>query len=192
MVERKPLNRVVLIAGPGRSGTTFLWQILRNLGYDVGGKHQHAEFFRHRRGAILRGEVPVPYIVKGTGGMCVNLDERIQTFNLDVEHVIVALRNLDSMIRSQIKMKRNKSIYKGLNDELLYERLKEELPRTIGKLFLHLTNFDIPFTIIKFPLSAQDADYCFDRLRGIFDLDRDKFIEAWEETVIPEKIRFGG
>jgi hypothetical protein len=100
------------------------------------------------------------------------------------------------MVLSQVRTKQGKGVYKGLPSDALQDRLLQEIPHTFGKALLHICEMDLPFSIIKFPRSAQDVDYCWDTLveaLGETKLPlRVAFDEAWERVVKPELIRFGG
>ena len=175
--------------GAGRCGTTFLWYLFKELGMDTG---DEAEWFQnHERLGLER----IPKVIKGTGGLCVNLDKYVEKYRLQVGHIFLCTRAFRPMLQSQMKMKQDKGIYKGLCLEALQETLEEEIPRTFGKALLHICEMNYPFTIIKFPKSAQDVDYCYNTLhkalgeRGL-PLRR-VFDEAWEWVRNPDLVRHG-
>lgn len=185
------MKDVILIVGPGRSGTTFLYYLIKELGFDCG---TYPEYFQGVKRGYLPNDGNIPYVVKGTGAVCNNLDKYVDIFELNIKHTIVAMRNIESCARSQTKKKKNRGIYKNLNDEELYTQLKaQELPRTVGNLFFHLTEKEIPFTLVKFPKSAINSKYCYNRLKKIFPLKGyNAFYNSWKKTVVEDRIRFGG
>jgi len=180
------LSSKILIMGAGRCGTTFLWELFKELGFDTG---EEAEFFQnHKRLGIER----VPRVVKGTGGLCINLDKYVQQYALKIEHIFLCTRRLEPMVTSQVKMKHDKGIYEGVSSEDLQEILCEEIPGTFGKALLQIGEAGYPLSLVHFPKSAQDPDY----LRSILKKSHAEgfdylplFYQAWNRVVKPELIR---
>ncbi|MCW4027015.1 MAG: hypothetical protein NWE76_06000 [Candidatus Bathyarchaeota archaeon] len=173
---------VVMIAGPGRSGTTFLWRLLKALGYDT---DEYPEYFRNRREEANNGNIP--YVVKGTAGMCHNLDKYVERWDLEPVHVIVAMRRLQACIDSRIIMKEKRSPNADL--EALRDHLKDNLPLAMGRLWFHLINGEYDYTVVAFPESVRDVDYCYEKItQAMGEIPYEKFVEAWEATVDEELI----
>ncbi len=181
------MNNVTLIVGPGRSGTTFLWMLLKELGFDTGST---PEYFHKKKGEALKGNLP--YVVKGTAGLCHNFSEYVERFALEVDHVIVALRNLESNVKSKAKFRKRKGAtrFKNRSKEDLQDELRERIPLSIGRLVLHLYEGDHPHTVVMFPRSAQDVDYCYAKITGAMgSISYDTFVDAWNKVVDPALIR---
>jgi hypothetical protein len=183
------MKPVKLIAGPGCSGTTFLWELLKELGFDTG---DVTEYFHHRKAEAKKGNIP--YIVKGTAGLCHNFPEYVKRFNLQVDHVIVALRNLESNVKSKARTRKRRrgqaGQFKNRTTEDIRDELRERIPLCIGRLMLHLLEGEHPHTVIMFPRSAQDVDYCYEKITSAMgDIQYDEFVEAWNKVVQPELIR---
>jgi hypothetical protein len=185
------MKPITLIVGPGRSGTTFLWRLLKELGYDTGDK---PEYFSHSKGEAAKGNIP--YVVKGVGGLAHNLPGFVKRYDLDVDHVIVALRGLEANIRSRReysknpKSKRHEQYYKNMSEEEHRDHFSNTLPKMVGRLMFSLIEGDHPYTIVVFPKSAQDVDYCYEKITAAMgDIPYDKFVEAWNKVVKPELIR---
>lgn len=180
------MNKVTLIAGPGRSGTTFLWRLLKELGYDTG---EYPEYFRNQKEEALKGNLP--YVVKGTAGLCHNLPDYVERFNLDVGHVIVALRNLESNVKSKAKSRKRDGAarFRNRTTKDLRDELRERIPLAVGRLWLHLTEGEHPHTVVLFPKSARDVDYCYYKItEAMGSIPYDKFVAAWEAVVDEELI----
>src|SRR3990167_4050584 len=172
---------MIWIMGPGRCGTTFLWELFRNLGYDTG---TEAEFLRANEGRL--DWVSFPRVIKGTGGLCINF--RKHTAGRPIEHVFLCVRAFEPMLESHLKMKYGRGQYKGLSLDELRSRLVEEIPATMGWGLLHA--FAYTYSIVIFPASALNSEYLYRVIyRAGYATDRDHFERAWQQTVKPELIR---
>jgi hypothetical protein len=181
------MKPVRLIAGPGGSGTSFLWSLLRELGFDTG---DVPEYFHHRKAEAMKGNFP--YVVKGTAGLCHNFPEYVERFNLEVDHVIVALRNLESNVKSKAKIRKRDGAkrFRNRTTKDLQDELRERIPLCIGRLMLHLFEGEHPHTVVMFPRSAQDVDYCYAKItEAMGDIPYDTFVEAWNKVADPALIR---
>ena len=181
------MKPVTLIAGPGRSGTTFLWRLLRELEFDTG---DDPEYFHHQKAEAKKGNFP--YIVKGTSGLCHNFPKYVEMFNLEVDHVFVALRNLESNVKSKAKSRKRDGAarFRNRTTKDLRDELRERIPLAVGRLMLHLFEGEYPHTVVMFPRSAQDVDYCYAKITEAMGfIPYDKFVEAWNKVVQPELIR---
>ena len=176
---------MIVILGPGRSGTTFLWELFRNLGYETG---PHAEFLRAYSDEISKNKIKFPKVIKGTGGLCVNFLKHTKGHNIG--HIFFCIRSFEPLLARQIKMKKNRGVYKGMTIPHLEKVLIEEIPRTVGLGLLNI--IEHPYSIVKFPESAQDPEYLFDIINkaGYCD-DKNKFQEIWKKTVKPDLIHAG-
>lgn len=184
------MNKHYFIIGPGRSGTTFLWYLFKELGLDTG---TEAEFFRKWNDAIDHGEkLTYPLILKGTAGLCLNFNKYLERTGLEVAHIFFCVRRLEPMIVSHMKMKRGKGAYKGLDDSALEARLRQELPSTVGSGLL--VSLEYPSTQVEFPRSAEDSSYLYETLQKSLILDgisKEKFVEAWSKVRNPKLLRNG-
>lgn len=174
--------------GAGRCGTTFLWELFKELGFDTG---DEAEFFQNQE---RLGLTRIPRVIKGTGGLCINLDMYARVHHLQIEHIFLCTRQLGPMVESQVKMKHDKGAYEGVGQTELREILYQEIPGTFGKALLQIAQAEYPFSIVKFPKSAEDPDYLLSVLKkshaeGFCYLP--EFHKAWERVVKPELIRNG-
>jgi len=180
----------IFIIGPGRSGTTWTWELFRELGADTG---TEAEFFRKYNSAIDAGDpVEYPHILKGTGGLCVNFERYLERSGLSVEHVIFCVRSLEPMIASHMKMKFGRGQYEGMTKEELREHLPNELCHTVGAGLLAILPY--PHTILRFPNSAQDLQYALNAIYDPFfgsSIPQEEFVVGWRKVTKPHLIRNG-
>ena len=174
-----------MIAGPGRSGTTFMWKLLRELRYETG---DAPEFFQNRKAEAKKGNIP--YVVKGTASLCYNLPTYIDQYDLHVDHVIVALRDLENNVKSKAKTQSKSRKFRHVPRPELRETLRSRIPQSIGSLLLHLLEGEHPYTIIMYPKSALDVEYCYEKVTDAMgEISHDEFVRAWNRTVQPKLIR---
>ncbi len=177
------MNNVTLIAGPGRSGTTFLWRLLKELGFDTG---DAPEFFKDNKREAQKGNIP--YVVKGTAAMCHELDKYVERWDLKPDHVIVAMRRFESCIDSRVRMRKRR--IPSMTKEDIRRSLLEQVPLAMGRLWFHLIEEDYPYTVVTYPESAQDVDYCYHKItEAMGSIPYDKFVEAWDKVVDPKLVR---
>lgn len=180
----------VLIMGPGRCGSTFLFYLLKELGLDTG---PHPEFLRWERTVekLNRKEkVEFPTIIKHLGGFCLNLNDHIDRFGWSIKHIFFCLRRFEACLNSRVGMTMRRT---RKSREEATEIMMDEIPHTVGMGLFNLIERDHPFTVIRFPRSAQDPEYCYNKLSPILeDIDFETFKIAWEKTVDPSLILHGG
>jgi len=186
----------ILIAGPTGTGTTFLIGLLHRLGFDTGfddeqvtkvltGRGKGLEYTRNNKwrkpwlAARETGQDISPHVIKqpiqdygddgGTGVICDVLDIADEN-EWTVQHLFVTVRQLSSVVESvQRRMKTGDSVmFKVSGDEALRQR---ELLAAEGfyKMSCKLATREHPYTLIKFPESVDDPEYCFRKLRPILN-----------------------
>jgi hypothetical protein len=164
-----------------------LWRLLRELEFDTG---DDPEYFHHQKAEAKKGNFP--YIVKGTSGLCYNFPKYVEMFNLEVDHVFVALRNLESNVKSKAKSRKRDGAarFRNRTTKDLRDELRERIPLAVGRLMLHLFEGEYPHTVVMFPRSAQDVDYCYEKVTAVMGhIPYDTFVEVWNKVVKPELIR---
>jgi hypothetical protein len=116
----------VVITGTGRCGTTFLVELLTQLGLETGFKPDELErkknkianagleydFYKHAN---------LPYIAKSPW-FCDHVKEVVDQDDLEIDHVFVPIRNIFEAAESRRQVYR-----KNLRKESLYERLSREI-----------------------------------------------------------------
>lgn len=186
------MNRIV-ITGTGRCGTTFLIQLLTNLGYNTGYTPDEAQGELNKnpdlRGGIEHGlgsdRFSNSMIVKNPEFLKVDKFKKVG----DVRHVIIPIRNLQATAESR----GNQS---GAYGGYCFGANSVETQKTANaKLFYHfieyLTSEEIPFTIMNFPRIINDQIYCFNSLRPIFaDLNFNGFSQKFLDLANPGWIRY--
>ena len=201
------------MTGPGRSGTSFIMQLLTRMGEDTGFEPYNEPFAADIR-AGCEWDAPdeatttkeqyikimesAPRILKSPR-WGLYLKAIMEKATLKVDHVIIPLRDLDVSARSRLSVNLDWTLSEEYQNDLadegdarvaVQERvLAIALGRTIEACYL----FKIPCTIMEFPLFVEDVDYCYRKLDPIFrfngDAGVDSFWEKFLELANPSGIR---
>jgi hypothetical protein len=201
----------VIITGTGRSGTTFLVELLTHLGLDTGFT---AETLVSRKNKVaraglehdVRGERS-PYIVKAPP-FCDYAEEVIQRSDIVIEHVFVPMRDLYSAAESRRLVEQSALSSMSFLDRMqaaeTQRRLvgglwrttstepgeqEEVLQQQIYDLLLTLSNAMIPVTFMRYPRIVKDSLYLFEKLSPILGgISYGSFSAVFAKTVCPELI----
>jgi hypothetical protein len=199
------MNKKIIITGPGRSGTTFLVQLLTKLGLETGFKSvKEGVFLECNAGMEHKMEDPsAPYIVKDPY-LCDKLEELMETGNYTIDHCIVPLRDFDAAVNSRyaVARKAKNNLIKYIISGYRYKRvpggfwhadsLSEQrtvLAQKTYKLFYILAKYNIPHTLLHFPRIVKDAEYLFEKLHTIFNtLDYKEFKTIFTQVAQPDLV----
>lgn len=181
---------MIIVMGPGRCGTTFWLRLFQDLGVDTGGCH---EIFREKPREIQNPDFQWPRVIKGTGTLCAGLNKWVENRGWEVEHVYLCVREIEANIKSMTKRKKGSREYKGLAPETLYAKIRDEILGGYGQALNQIVSAEYPFTIVKFPKSAQEIGYAYDKFReGPIQVSYKDFRDAWESVLDRRLLRFGG
>jgi len=199
----------VVITGTGRSGTTFLVELLTRLGLDTG---YHLDDITAQKNSIARAGLEhdirskkCPFIVKNPL-FCDYAEEVLSRKDIIVEHVFIPMRDLQAAAESRRYVnetnfsklplfKKIKRIVKpkgfagGLWDTSSDEKMKQEviLLQKIYKLVLALSNTSVPVTLMRYPRIVKDSLYLFEKLNPILgNVDYELFCSAFDKTIRPD------
>jgi hypothetical protein len=161
----------VAVAGTGRAGTTLLMQIFTDLGLDTGYGSDHTIDDRVHAGLERGIETPDgPRIVKNP-----NLSRRLGALldagAVEIEHVIIPMRNLDVAAASRVRNTRYGSdlhTFGGLFGTSRATRQREALALLFYELMYTVVRHDLPYTLLMFPRFAEDWEYAYEKL-GFLD-----------------------
>lgn len=154
----------VAIAGPGRSGTSFLVAVLSACGIKTRcpavadpGLSERAPHLRASREEIAAA----PDILKNprlTAWIPVWLREE----KIDLDHVLICLRPISQVIASRQ--------FQGweLDDEVVPDLGEWTDHARLGYLLDALTEYGIPFTFLRHPRVCLDAEYVYASIRHVF------------------------
>lgn len=199
----------VIIAGTGRTGTTFLVELLTNLGLETG---FNSESIVSKKSKVARAGLEhnfrfenCPYIVKDPNFF----EYAKETFlrkDVVVKHIFIPIRDLHAAaesrrivtkatIRNRGFLGRIKFLFKrgkyvgGLSNTFTFKKGAQEfiLLNQFYKLMLDTASTQTQVTLIEFPKSIKDDVYLYEKLKPILkDISFDFFAEKFKQTIQPE------
>lgn len=187
--ERSPK---IVITGTGRSGTTLLVQLLTELGLDTGYRPGVKVDAQARAGLERDILSPsAPRVVKSPG-LSTLLRGMLEQDLVEIEHVIVPVRDLDVASASRVRAAgygRRPAAAGGLWGARTAARQKERLAESFYELVSTLVDHDVPHTFLAFPRFAQDWEYAFGKLSFLAPgASPEEFRSAMEGLVRPDFI----
>lgn len=163
----------LFILGQGRAGTSFLTNLLSNLGIDAG--LSQLPWYNHTRSGwewnhedILKGNPKSPYLIKNPH-LTNHIDTLYQKYTIDC--VIIPIRYSEDFIKSR---------QKNFND---YKTTAEQMELANGKLLSKLVYYNIPFIIICYPQIIKNVEYAHKKINEIMAI-------IGKEPVEIEKFKF--
>ena len=189
--------------GTGRAGTTFLVQLLTNLGLDTGFDKNNMRLEKHARAGLeydIRDENS-PYIVK-CPWFIDHVEEVMSRKDIVIDHIYVPIRDVQAAAQSRRQVVKDSRKEYSLIKRLLKspteiagglwgttnENEQETiLLKKIYDLLLSVSAHQIPITFIKYPKLTMDGIYLYNKLQFMLDkIDLDAFMEIYNTTVKPE------
>ena len=187
----------VIISGTGRSGTTFLVQLLTELGLDTGFGDPNSGVFENCRAGMERDlrATDAPYIVKDPA-LCDYLDDVLKQGQIKIDMAIVPVRDLFSAAESRRSVSRNSdpSLFPegapgGLWCTDAPEKQEAVLTAKLYQLIFTLAKWEIPVNLLEFPRCVEDGEYLFGRLRYILGaMEKKKFLSAFQKIAQPKLV----
>ena len=196
----RPAKKKIIIAGTGRAGTSFLVVLLTRLGFNTGYAAYIEDYSDDLRAGCeydlfhldpkkqKQSYKQAPYILKHPE-YSLQLESLLKNKLLEVEHVIIPVRDISQVARSR----RNTNLVwtiEGIND--MASNLETDqiaLTYALGKLVETCTLYNLPFTILKFPDLVTDAHYCYQSLSKVFKINKDRFNKIFRQLSKPESIQ---
>ena len=191
----------VVITGTGRAGTTFMVQLLTCLGFDTGSSPNDPwKAFNKNARAGIENDIlsdTAPYVVKSPA-FATYVQKVIARSDIEIEHIFVPMRDLAAaaesrrfVVRQTLRNNpaaRPSEIIGGLRgtdnpqDQELY------LLRVVYHLLFHLSNTDVPITLLRYPRLVQDSSYLYKKLTPLLGdkVGYDDFDIAFQKLVRPE------
>lgn len=201
----------VVITGTGRSGTTFLVELLTHLGFETGFSaddivSNKCELGRAGLESDIRRE-DSPYIVKSPC-FCDYAQEVIYREDIVIEHVFMPIRDLHAAaesrryvtetnvanlpaVRRLSHIVRPLSFAGGLWHTRSNKSGKQEeiLLKQMYKLILLISDVKLPVTFMRYPRIVKDCPYLFEKLKPILrDIAYEFFCEVFSKTVRHELV----
>ncbi|MEP4146700.1 MAG: hypothetical protein ABJL54_05725 [Halioglobus sp.] len=188
----------VIIAGPGRSGTTLLVQLLTDLGFDTGfnSDSMHVSEISHaglEQGLFAQPHRKAPltksYVIKSPL-ISDNLQLGCERDDLVVEHVYIPIRPINEVALSRARVSDiSRGHPGGLDKALDIEGQMNRTARSLYTLLDTVTRYDLPHTFIAFPRLTEEPQYLYRKLDFLCsDIDYDQFEKAFETRVRPDLV----
>jgi hypothetical protein len=165
----------IFISGTGRAGTTFLVQLLTQMGEDTGFKSGSGSRYypQARAGLELNFLKPGGPRIMKSPHLCDRLAEALSV--TEISHVIIPVRNFEEAAASRRLVQfettgseDGKPVKGGLWGTEIAADQADVLRRKFCGLVEGLLIADIPMTLLAFPRLATDPNYLFQKLRPIF------------------------
>lgn len=179
----------VIVMGPGNCGTSYLVEVLRELGYDTG---DAIDFWREKRREIGAGEITeFPYVIKSTS-FGPKLKERAKRYGWEPEFIFVCYRQKGAWIDSRLSKPKNAKALRDMENPREYLE-QVEADRLLGECLSAAAEFpDTPLIMVQFPQST-DPWYLRSRLKAFAPDTTQNQVEMAVKTALkPEKVRHGG
>lgn len=186
----------VLISGTGRAGTSFLVQLLTNLGLNTGYTAGSFALDPIARAGLEfdARDANAPYIVKSPW-ICDYIEELLGDESVHVDHVIIPVRNFEAAAASRAHVQKiNTGIEDGAapvpgglwhTDKAVDQVgvLQQRFTRLVEQLVRH----DVNMTFIWYPRLAQDAAYLRSKLANALPMpDAKTFDDVFAKTIRPD------
>lgn len=187
----------VIITGTGRTGTTFLVQLLTELGLDTGitERNRDRKYYRNCNAGLEHDllDPKAPYIVKNPA-LCTTLPAILATGRYVIDHAYIPVRGLSEAAASRVDVGgADGSVPGGLWGTSDPAAQKAVLAEMFHELVHTLVAHDIPFTFIGFPRMVKDPDYLRVKLRFLVDgMDPAAFRAAFERVADPSLVHAFG
>jgi hypothetical protein len=185
-------RRHIIISGTGRAGTTFLVQLLTELGLDTGFPKDQAIDTNSRAGMELDLRDPnSPYVVKSPW-LCDYLDELLEASDVVVEHAIIPVRDLYAAAQSRRHVASTApEDPAGVPGGLWHTKNPQDqetiLTGQLYKLIYALARHDVPVSLLFFPRFVNDPEYLFGKLNFLLgDIEYNAFRKAFQTVSRPE------
>jgi hypothetical protein len=195
----------VVISGTGRTGTTFLVQLLTVLGFDTG--YNKSELDTDPiSGAGLEWNIlndNAPYIVKSPW-LCFKIEEVLARTDINIDHVFLPIRELFAAAESRRNVykkspsalpedKKNEIDILGMPGGLWISedpaQQEQVLLSQIYNLLFRLSSTNIPITLLNFPKSVFDPKYLYTKLNPIMSrIKYQEFDRAHNLVARPELV----
>lgn len=180
----------LVITGTGRAGTTFLIQLMTELGMATGYRQRTPDIHPHANAGMEwdNRDRRAPYVIKSPW-LCDQLDDVLAHHDVAIDHVLVPVRDLFSAAESRRAVARaagREDAPGGLWDTCDPEQQEDVLMAKLYKLVYALARHDIPVTLLHFPRIARDPDYLCEKLKPLLSLSqRWNFHDAFQRVARP-------
>lgn len=196
---------MILITGPGRSGTTFLVQLLTRLGLDTGFTPYEEPYYDTIRAGCeqrlpfdwlwpdekLRAHFgTLPRVVKGPEWSFV-IKELSRRGIVDFEHVIMPIRDFGEAAKSRVGVGLHWYAIQTDDKEKQLEDQAIVLTIAAGAVVEGCVLYNIPLMLLNFPRIVEDSQYLYTKLKeaGVYKGGWGEFAPVFDELARPEQVQ---
>ena len=186
-------KRHLIISGTGRAGTTFLVQLLTELGLDTGFPNANSGIWEScNAGMEWNIKQPnAPYVVKNPA-LCKDLEEVLEAGNTVVDCAIIPIRDLYASAESRRTVQRKLNKRDTPGGLILTKNPSEQenvLALQLHSLVHTLAKYDVPMTWLYFPRLVQDPEYLYGKLKSVLPgQNLETFLRAFRVVSRPELV----
>lgn len=188
------MNHHVFITGTGRAGTTFLMQLLTELGQDTGYKTSSEDIVAGEQNCgmerYLYLQEGAPYFIKSP-----YLIDKIPiaiSRGWTIDYLIVPMRKLSASAESRRRVAEltgDIDSAGGLHGVRIPEHQENHLSKMTHTLFYYAAKYSIPVILLHFPRLVSDADYLYDVLKPILNsISFEGFVVAFKKISRPDLV----
>lgn len=199
------MRRHVVITGTGRSGTSFLVQLLTRLGLDTGFSIDELDGKLDAIGrAGLESNIRddnAPYVVKSPN-ISNYIDEILEHPDIVLDMVIVPIRDIEEATNSRVKVSKENLTKKGFLARTFGSKrgfaggmMKTSNPqkqqflllKSLSHLLVECAKHDQQIALIHYPRLIDDSNYLYRKLQPILgEITEEAFAAAHKQTLKPE------
>lgn len=190
-------RRHVIISGTGRTGTTFLMQLLTALRLDTGFGDLHSAIAANCNAGMERDirEPDAPYIVKSPW-LCDCLDDILEEGDIVIDHALIPMRDLYSAAESRRRVTETSdpAEFDGIIPGGLWhtddpQAQEDILAHQLYELIHTLAKHDVPTTLLYFPRLIHDPAYLYRKLSCVLGWIRyGAFLKVYREVCRPQLV----
>jgi hypothetical protein len=194
----------LIISGTGRAGTTFLVQLLTELGLDTGFPHANSDI-NPSSNAGMEWNIKhpnAPYIVKSPA-LGKELEELLEAGKIVVDFAIIPIRELYASAESRRTVQGHKKERDKPGGLILTENPGDQeavLAMQLHRLVHTLAKHDVPMIWLHFPRLVQDPAYLYGKIKPVIPgqtletfsqafraVSRPELVHVFEPKPAPEK-----
>ena len=174
----------VVITGTGRTGTTFIVQLLIHLGLDTGFSVDNMKINRLGRcgleyNAGIWGAADAPYIIK-TPWLADHAEALFARKDIQIERIFIPMRDLYAAAESR------RYVPGGLWKTDKPDKQEDVLLAHLYNLILAISNTDIPITVLQYPRLVRDSLHLYNKLEPILNkIPYDEFKAMFDKVYEP-------
>mgnify|MGYP003388797281 CR=1 FL=1 len=188
------MSHHVVITGTGRSGTTFLMELLTKLRLDTGFDPSNINKHLIARAGLeinLLDAVSPPFIVKDPS-FTLYFRDVLARKDIVIDHVFIAVRDLEAAAESRrivndasnLEKYNDGGIPGGLTGTTDGSQQENVLKNRIFNLVLQLSETDCDVTCLQYPLMTEDKIYLYEKLAPVLKgLSQEYFDKIFDATV---------